>query len=54
MRTMAMKGAAVMKYHFIDGLFWKVSTFMPRNEQRNVSGRKMNVIQETVRGVGVS
>ena len=31
--------------HLIGGSFWKVSTFMPKKPTRNVSGKKMKVIQ---------
>lgn len=48
MRTMAIIGTAEAKYHRMEGYAfepWKMSTFMPKKEEMNVRGRKMNVIQ---------
>src|SRR4051812_9273310 len=44
--TTANSGTVATNHHLIDGLPWKVSTFMPKKPLTNVNGRKMNVIHD--------
>lgn len=41
-------GPAVMKYHFIDGLSSKVSTFIPKKLVRKDNGKKTKVTHDSL------